>query len=780
MKKNKLLKILMSLVVGLSLSISTAFSDVIIIIGEDDPGIIITPETPEPANLSPAVNVGSDQTITLPGSAALNATVTDDGLPNPPGAVTVTWSKVSGPGTVTFADAAAVDTSASFTQDGIYALELSASDGELQSSDQVIIAVLPQNQAPVVAACDDQTITLPDSAALYAGVSDDGLPNPPGSTTVNWSYVSGPGIVAFADASSLNTTAGFAEPGTYTLKLKAYDGELYAYDQVTITVEPEPQPVMAVDIKPETLNLKSNGNFITAYIESVNDFDAGEIDVNSVKISAVNGNKINPVYAYDKPLEVGDYNNNGISDLMVKFSREEVKEYLAPAEKVEINITGSLLNGKEFSSSGTIKVIEPGNGKGNDKKQNAPTDEDESNKATEEETIRKRMRVLSCKIEEFKSWMAGRTGGKQEIEDRRSRIKEWLAELLERIKTLHLEHRERKRGQIENMCARLKKIKEKKDENIREKIKKKIAAKKKEKQKEIKKKMAEVRKKIEKAKAKKKVKKENKVNAKLKDPITGIERRFRFRVGKYMPQKSIINKAFLRIRKADKRDVTENIRKDWRNGITDIILTLEYNPESYAGYPRIKVTYNPPLNVPEDKIETETENIITVSPRVAFPENTEIVEIFYDEADIKEVNEEDLTIYGWNETTSNWESTESVVDTSENSVSTRETGYSQYRIMAKVPSATPVAPKKTVLHQNYPNPFNPATTIKYSIPNDCHVTLKLYNVIGGLVATLVNKYQTAGEHSVYYDGGERLSRGIYYYQLKAGSSVSTKRMVVLR
>ncbi len=87
---------------------------------------------------------------------------------------------------------------------------------------------------------------------------------------------------------------------------------------------------------------------------------------------------------------------------------------------------------------------------------------------------------------------------------------------------------------------------------------------------------------------------------------------------------------------------------------------------------------------------------------------------------------------------------------------------------------------KNTLSQNYPNPFNPATTIEYAIEKDCQVTLKLYNVAGQLVATVVDEYQTVGKHKVVFDAGESLSRGIYYYQLKAGNFVATKKMVVLR
>src|SRR5262249_51150820 len=69
-------------------------------------------------NRAPTVNGGSNQTITLPATASLIGTASDDGLPNPPGALTTTWSKVSGPGTVTFANSSALSTTASFSLAG--------------------------------------------------------------------------------------------------------------------------------------------------------------------------------------------------------------------------------------------------------------------------------------------------------------------------------------------------------------------------------------------------------------------------------------------------------------------------------------------------------------------------------------------------------------------------------------------------------------------------------------------------------------------------------------
>jgi photosystem II stability/assembly factor-like uncharacterized protein/Tfp pilus assembly protein PilX len=92
-------------------------------------------------NLPPTVEAGSDQTIYLPCDAILDGTVTDDGLPDPPATVTTTWSKTSGPGTVTFGDVSQVDTTAAFSEAGTYVLRLRANDDELQDFDEVTITV---------------------------------------------------------------------------------------------------------------------------------------------------------------------------------------------------------------------------------------------------------------------------------------------------------------------------------------------------------------------------------------------------------------------------------------------------------------------------------------------------------------------------------------------------------------------------------------------------------------------------------------------------------------
>ena len=194
-------------------------------------------------NQAPVIDAGPDQTIALPSSANLNGTVTDDGLPNPPGTVTTIWSEVSGPGTVTFGDASAVDTTASFSASGSYVLKLQASDSVLSSSDTATVTVNPasQNQPPMVNAGLDQTVILPNSATLSGTANDDGLPNPPGTLITTWSQFSGPGTVTFGDASSLSTTASFSAAGTYVLRLTADDSALQSSDDVTLTVSPASQ-----------------------------------------------------------------------------------------------------------------------------------------------------------------------------------------------------------------------------------------------------------------------------------------------------------------------------------------------------------------------------------------------------------------------------------------------------------------------------------------------------------------------------------------------------------
>ncbi len=89
------------------------------------------------------------------------------------------------------------------------------------------------------------------------------------------------------------------------------------------------------------------------------------------------------------------------------------------------------------------------------------------------------------------------------------------------------------------------------------------------------------------------------------------------------------------------------------------------------------------------------------------------------------------------------------------------------------------SPKKFELNQNYPNPFNPITTISWEIPSDDFVTLKIYDPLGNEVVTIVNEYQQAGFYQRSFNAA-LLSSGMYFYTLKTGNLVQTKKMILLK
>ncbi len=90
-----------------------------------------------------------------------------------------------------------------------------------------------------------------------------------------------------------------------------------------------------------------------------------------------------------------------------------------------------------------------------------------------------------------------------------------------------------------------------------------------------------------------------------------------------------------------------------------------------------------------------------------------------------------------------------------------------------------VIPTEFELSQNYPNPFNPTTVIKYTLPKEANVTLKVYNLVGQEVATLVNANQAQGIYEVTFDASN-LSSGVYFYTLNAGNFSVTKKMMLLK
>ena len=83
------------------------------------------------------------------------------------------------------------------------------------------------------------------------------------------------------------------------------------------------------------------------------------------------------------------------------------------------------------------------------------------------------------------------------------------------------------------------------------------------------------------------------------------------------------------------------------------------------------------------------------------------------------------------------------------------------------------------LEPNYPNPFNPTTIIKYEIPEGSLVLLKVYDILGRVIRTLVNEYQDAGYKEVSFDASA-IPSGIYFYRLQVGKYTDVKRMLLVR
>jgi hypothetical protein len=155
-------------------------------------GVLFSFDTPAPVNQAPVVNAGIDRTIAFGSPAALDGTVSDDGRPSP-GALSTSWSKLSGIGNVTFANGLAVDTTASFSAAGTYVLRLTANDGQLSRFDDVTITVSaptePQTPPPPPPPPTDgpQQIAFQDGlfpSLAYAGTTDTKLNS--GSKTRNY------------------------------------------------------------------------------------------------------------------------------------------------------------------------------------------------------------------------------------------------------------------------------------------------------------------------------------------------------------------------------------------------------------------------------------------------------------------------------------------------------------------------------------------------------------------------------------------------------------------
>jgi hypothetical protein len=106
-------------------------------------------------------------------------------------------------------------------------------------------------------------------------------------------------------------------------------------------------------------------------------------------------------------------------------------------------------------------------------------------------------------------------------------------------------------------------------------------------------------------------------------------------------------------------------------------------------------------------------------------------------------------------------------------------GAADTNIVEYVNSAIGKVPKTFTLSQNYPNPFNPSTTIKYSLPDESRVTIKVYNVLGKEVETLLSEEKNAGNYKIEFNANN-LPSGVYFYKIQAGNYLEVKKLMLLK
>jgi CubicO group peptidase (beta-lactamase class C family) len=192
-------------------------------------------------NTAPTVSAGNDQAIQLPtNSVTLTGSATDA----QGGTLTYAWTAT--PAGVTFANAAAASTGATFAAAGTYTLTLTVSDGSLSGTDTLSVVVqAAANAAPVVSAGVDKTVELPTNTATVTGsATDDGLP---ANSALTYAWTATPAGVTFTNAAAASTTATFAAAGTYTLTLTVNDSALSGTDALTVTVSPAVYPAADLD-----------------------------------------------------------------------------------------------------------------------------------------------------------------------------------------------------------------------------------------------------------------------------------------------------------------------------------------------------------------------------------------------------------------------------------------------------------------------------------------------------------------------------------------------------
>jgi hypothetical protein len=214
---------------------------------------------------------------------------------------------------------------------------------------QPAITVIPVNDPPVANAGGPYSARATSWHGAVVSLDGTGSSDPDGDgLTYSWAV----GDTTIGTGSTLQWEFPVGDTQV-TLTVRDPSGAT-ATDVTTVTVlvtEAE------TDLKPDTLNLRSRGRYVTTYIELPEGYDVADIDVGSVCLTVDDNETV--VLAEARPVAIGDYDHDGVLDLMVKFDRQAVASLLTPGETVTVYVGGVLTDGTEFLSSDTLRVLRP-------------------------------------------------------------------------------------------------------------------------------------------------------------------------------------------------------------------------------------------------------------------------------------------------------------------------------------------------------------------------------------------------------------------------------------
>ncbi len=225
---------------------------------------------------------------------------------------------------------------------------------------------------------------------------------------------------------------------------------------------------------------------------------------------------------------------------------------------------------------------------------------------------------------------------------------------------------------------------------------------------------------------------------------------------------------------------------------------IGYNPESSDDYD-IDDYFAPPGDFEEARIVLRNDNLSTDYKYLMKESRNEIGEGQTYQLEVKNITGQELTInVEWKNPDQNY--LMFLIDERLNNAIKLSPGMhvkipaniksKNYRLLVGTKSyieanTENLIPSEFVLYQNYPNPFNPATIIRYSIPDECKVTIKVFDLLGKEVTTLLNEEKTPGNYEIEFSAGSfgsasGLASGIYIYKIQAGTFTANKKMMLLR